>query len=115
MAEKKQAEVADEPVDEAAAVEAQQDEEVAAAAQRDKEAAKAATKHEAAPNQRDSGGKTEYSVQRLIDNAEDFLGFPSHAVAGAMYGQPHEYLTIAEARTIVKDWLKSPVTSGSEG
>jgi hypothetical protein len=63
----------------------------------------------APPAQRDKGGETAYSHDRLIEEAEDFLGQPSHVVAGALHGVEDAYLTVQEAETLVSDFLNREV------
>lgn len=50
-----------------------------------------------------------YHIDRLIPEAEDFLGVPSYVAAGAFAGETKKNFTIPEAKKIVKDWLKKPV------
>lgn len=61
------------------------------------------------PAQKDKGGETAYSHERLIGEAEDFLGQPSHVVAGALHGVEDAYLTVQEAESLVDDFLNREV------
>jgi hypothetical protein len=56
-----------------------------------------------------SGGETGYSHERLIAEAQSFLGHPPHVVAGALHGVDQEYLTIKEAESAVDSFLKREV------
>lgn len=104
-----------EPQDEAAAVEAQQEADATASQRRAREAARATQKKtypEGAlpPSQKVAqDGTKSYAVQRLIREADSFMGHPSHVVAGALHDCEHEYLTIEDAADRVEDWLARPV------
>lgn len=50
------------------------------------------------------GKETAYSQERLIAEATDFLGVPSHVAAGALHGNPEAYLTVDEARVEVEKY-----------
>ena len=52
-------------------------------------------------------------VSRLIAESQGFLGRPSFVVAGALHGHASdEELTVDEAQSLIKDWLKKPVKEG---
>lgn len=64
---------------------------------------------ETPPTQKGTGEDTQYSVARLTEAADDFLGHPPHVVAGALSASGKEYLTIGEARSVVEKWLGQEV------
>lgn len=80
--------------------------------QADEAAPEAAPKGgEGAPTQKEEGGQTAYSVERLIAEAPSFLGYESHVVVGALHGTDKEFLTIDEAKAAVETWLGSDLTA----
>lgn len=50
-----------------------------------------------------------FPVDRLISEGENFLGHPSHVVAGALHAVNRKELTLDEAREAVDAWLSTPV------
>lgn len=61
------------------------------------------------PTQKESGGATAYSHDRLIAESQDFLGQPSHVVAGALHGVDQAYLNLKEAERLVGNFLDREV------
>jgi hypothetical protein len=58
------------------------------------------------------------TVERLIANAEDYLGVGNFVAAGAFHGtDEQEEMTVDEAKQRVETWLNTPIeeTSGQEG
>lgn len=68
---------------------------------------------ETPPTQRDEGGETAYSTERLIAEANEFIGEPPHVVAGALHGADEDYMTLDALKERVKKWKrsKSPLTT----
>lgn len=50
-----------------------------------------------------------FLVEELIDNARGYLDVPSWDAAGALNGVRTKTLPLAEAKSLVKDFLKRPV------
>lgn len=109
--------------DQAVAVEEEIDDALDAEEKRERERErvenlKSTPKDSAAPTQRSvKGGDTAYAVERLIAEADEFLGEPPHVVAGALYGIDKEYLTVGEAQKLVSNFMssESPVTHITPG
>lgn len=66
------------------------------------------------PSQVEQGGATAYSVERLIADAEDFLGVPSYVAAGALSTATESHLTIEDAKKQVASFEDQPDTTGEE-
>lgn len=62
----------------------------------------------AAPTERKVSGEQKYARERLIEEADDFVGYPSHVVAGALSMVPDAYLTRDETTKAVEEFLKAP-------
>lgn len=68
-----------------------------------------------APNERvASDGSTAFAQSRLIADADLLLGVGPNIVAGALHGVDTPYLSVAEAKSLVQDFLTRPV-GGEEG
>lgn len=54
---------------------------------------------------------------RLIAEADDFLGHPPHVVAGALANERRKSFTLDETKDLIRDFLKRPVEvdNGEEG
>lgn len=50
-------------------------------------------------------------VERLIAEAQDFLGVESYVVAGALHGQDATELTVAATQALVRTWLAKPAVT----
>lgn len=49
-------------------------------------------------------------VSQLVTDGSELLGYPSHVVAGALYGRdPDEELEIDDAKSQIETWLQKPV------
>lgn len=57
----------------------------------------------------DSAGK--YSVERLIQDSDPLVGYPSHVVAGALYDAKGD-MTVDQAKSAVEKFLNSEVKEG---
>lgn len=69
------------------------------------EAAKAALTGEDA-----EGSNIKYSVERLVADSYDLLGYPRHYAAGALHGkEPDDELTVSVAKSAIKQWLEGEV------
>lgn len=66
------------------------------------------------PTEKEVGGTTQFSRQFLLDNSTDLLGHPSHVVAGALYGDSREYMSVEDAQTTIDAWLAAPVAVQDE-
>lgn len=55
-----------------------------------------------------------YTVERLTDESQAFLGVPSHVAVGALRGSKKKNLTIAEAKKAIDEWLKTPAAGQEE-
>lgn len=72
-----------------------------------KAAAKAAAKSE-----RDASaerGATELSRERLLADSSDLIGHPPHVLAGALYGDDRESLSLDDAKAAVNDYLSREI------
>lgn len=47
--------------------------------------------------------------ERLIEEADAYLGHPPHVAAGALHGVEDEELTVDQAKERVDDWLAQEV------
>jgi len=61
----------------------------------------------------DKPEKPEYPVERLIEDAQGFLGCEPHVAAGAPYDGPKS-MTVADAKAAVKSWLKREINPPEE-
>lgn len=97
---------------EAEAAAAQQEEETSAAAKRARAAEKASElkavpEGAAAPTEKTpaGGGDTQFQRAWVLEHADALVGYPAHVVAGALYGNDQEYLTVAEVKAACAAWL----------
>lgn len=56
-----------------------------------------------------------YEADRLIEQAYDFFGEPSHVVAGALSTERKKNFTRDEAKSLIKAFLKRPVEVDNDG
>lgn len=54
-------------------------------------------------------GSTAFAQSRLIADATDLLGVGPNVAAGALHGVTTQYLTVAEAKGLVDEFLVRPV------
>lgn len=57
---------------------------------------------------------TTYSRDRLVAEANEFLGYPPHVVAGALHDVRKQNLTVDETKNLVNKWLAKPVGTEEE-
>lgn len=62
-----------------------------------------------APSERTRKGDKSFSRERLLTDSQDLVGHPPHVLAGALYGDDREYLTLDEAEAAVNDYLSREV------
>jgi hypothetical protein len=61
----------------------------------------------------ESSGEATYSVERLIEDAQGFLGCEPHVAAGALYDKSGE-MTVDDAKAAVSDWLEREISPPEE-
>lgn len=79
-------------------------------ADRPARAASAGDSGSTTPDVEEAPEDPKYDRDRLIAESGDFLGEPSHVVAGALAATKKKSLTLAEARTAIKAFLATEVS-----
>lgn len=71
------------------------------------------TADEATPE--DAPTSVEVPIGQLIEQGQDFVGYPSYTVAGAFSQRdPDEMIDVGDAKTQVETWLQQPVETDED-